>query len=81
MGGLFDYPVKPSVPIPPGREGAGRKIKGIDMAEFAKALCPGFESAQLKLPSIEVVPFHKAVEAYKRVAEARATPKQVLAIS
>jgi hypothetical protein len=48
------------------------------MAEIAEGLRPGFETGALKPPSIEIVPFEKAVDAYSRVAAREAKAKQVL---
>jgi NADPH:quinone reductase len=48
------------------------------VAEIAKELCVGFETGALKPPSIEVIPFEKAVDAYGRVADGQTKTKLVL---
>src|ERR1700691_3171977 len=48
------------------------------VGEIARELQPGFESAVLKPPPIEIVPFEKAVDAYTRVENRQAKVKQVL---
>jgi NADPH:quinone reductase len=48
------------------------------VAEIANELQAGFESGALKPPPIEIVPFEKAVDAYRRVADRQAKVKQVL---
>jgi NADPH2:quinone reductase len=48
------------------------------VAEIADELRPGFETAVLKPPLIEIVPFEKAVDAYRRVFARQARAKQVL---
>ena len=48
------------------------------VAEIEDELRRGFETGALKPPSIEIVPFEKAVEAYSRVAGRQAKTKQVL---
>ena len=48
------------------------------IAEIEEALLPGFETGALTPPPIEVVPFEKAVESYRRVAAGEAAAKQVL---
>jgi NADPH:quinone reductase-like Zn-dependent oxidoreductase len=57
------------------------KLTSQDVVDIADKLRPGFESGHLKHPSIESVPFEKAVEAYERVAAAKSRSKQVLSIS
>jgi NADPH:quinone reductase len=49
-----------------------------EVGEIADELCPGFETGVLKPPSIEVVPFEKAVDAYSQVATRQAKAKLVL---
>src|SRR3984885_8065006 len=49
-----------------------------EIAEIEEGLRPGFEMGALKPPSIEIVPFEKAVDAYSRVAAQEAKAKQVL---
>jgi NADPH:quinone reductase-like Zn-dependent oxidoreductase len=44
---------------------------------FAELLC-GFETGALKPPAIEIVPFEKAVDAYRRMTAGLAKAKQVL---
>jgi NADPH2:quinone reductase len=48
------------------------------VAEIANQLQAGFEIGALKPPTIEIVPFEKAVDAYTRVADRQAKVKQVL---
>ena len=48
------------------------------VAEIEHELLPGFEAGVLKPPSVEMVPFEKAVVAYSRVAAREAKVKQVL---
>jgi NADPH:quinone reductase len=48
------------------------------VAEIADELRPGFETGVLKPPLIEIVPFEKAVDAYRRVFARQARAKQVL---
>jgi NADPH:quinone reductase len=48
------------------------------IAEIEEELRRGFETGALKPPSIEIVPFAKALEAYSRVAGRQAKTKQVL---
>lgn len=48
------------------------------VAEIADQLGPGFETGVLKPPTIEIVPFEKAVDAYIQVAAGQAKGKQVL---
>jgi NADPH:quinone reductase len=48
------------------------------IAEIEDQLRPGFETGVLKLASIEIVPFEKAVDAYSRVAARHTKAKQVL---
>jgi NADPH2:quinone reductase len=48
------------------------------VGEIAGNLLPGFETGILKAPEIEIVPFEKAVDAYKRVAAGQTKTKQVL---
>ena len=48
------------------------------IAEIEDELRRGFEIGALKPPSIEIVPFEKAVDAYSRVAARQAKTKQVL---
>jgi NADPH:quinone reductase-like Zn-dependent oxidoreductase len=52
-----------------------------DVADIVKKLKPGFESGHLKPPSIEVLPFRKAIEAYERVGAGKTKSKLVLSIS
>jgi NADPH:quinone reductase len=52
-----------------------------EVAEIAGELNAGFESGVLKPPSIEIVPFEKAVESYEKVAAGKANLKQVLTFS
>ena len=46
--------------------------------EIADELGAGFETGALKPPPIEIVPFEKAVDAYRRVSARQAKVKQVL---
>jgi NADPH:quinone reductase len=48
------------------------------IAEIEDELRQGFESGALKPPSVEIVPFEKAVDAYSRMAAGQAKAKQVL---
>ena len=48
------------------------------IAEIEAELGAGFESGHLQPPSIEIVPFDKAVDAYSRIAAKEARTKQVL---
>jgi NADPH:quinone reductase len=48
------------------------------VAEIERDLQPGFEIGVLKPPPIEIVPFEKAVDAYRRVAEKQTKAKVVL---
>jgi len=48
------------------------------IGEIAESLLPGFETGVLTPPTIEIVPFEKAVDAYTRVADRLAKVKQVL---
>jgi len=48
------------------------------VGEILDALSTGFETGALKPPPIEVVPFEKAVDAYRRMAAGQAQAKQVL---
>jgi|SRR5580658_8732632 NADPH2:quinone reductase len=48
------------------------------VAEIANELEAGFEAGALKPPTIEIVPFEKAVDAYTQVADRQAKVKQVL---
>src|SRR5580658_10087866 len=48
------------------------------VGEIAGNLLPGFETGILKAPEIEIVPFEKAVDAYKRVAAGQTKTKHVL---
>jgi len=48
------------------------------IAEIEEELRQGFEIGALKPPSIEIVPFEKAVDAYSRAASRKAKAKQVL---
>ena len=48
------------------------------VGEIADKLRPGFESGILKTPTIEIVPFEKAADAYSRMAAGQAKAKQVL---
>jgi NADPH:quinone reductase len=51
------------------------------IAEIEEGLRAGFETGALKPPSIEIVPFEKAVDAYSRVAAREAKAKQVLSFN
>jgi NADPH:quinone reductase-like Zn-dependent oxidoreductase len=59
-----------------GVDSYGLKLKQV--AEIEEQLHSGFEIGALKPPSIEIVPFEKAVEAYNLVATREAKVKQVL---
>ena len=48
------------------------------VGEIADKLRPGFETGVLKPPTIEIVRFEKAVDAYSRMAAGQAKAKQVL---
>ena len=48
------------------------------VGEIAAELRPGFETGVLKPPPVELVPFEKAVDAYRRMAAGQATAKLVL---
>ena len=48
------------------------------VGEIAGKLRPGFETGVLKPPTIEIVRFEKAVDAYSRMAAGQAKAKQVL---
>jgi len=48
------------------------------VGEIEDKLRPGFETGLLKPPAIEIVPFEKAVDAYRRMAAGQAKLKQVL---
>jgi NADPH2:quinone reductase len=48
------------------------------VGEIAAEIARGFEAGFLKPPPVEIVPFEKAVDAYKRVAGGLAKTKQVL---
>jgi NADPH2:quinone reductase len=48
------------------------------VGEIATEIARGFEAGALKPPSVEIVPFEKAVDAYNRVAAGLAKVKQVL---
>jgi len=48
------------------------------VGEIAAELRRGFETAALKPPAIEIVPFEKAVDAYSRMTDGVAKAKQVL---
>jgi NADPH:quinone reductase len=49
-----------------------------DVAAIADELRPGFEAGALKPPPLQLVPFEKATDAYKRIAGGQAGAKQVL---
>jgi NADPH2:quinone reductase len=51
------------------------------IAEIESELQLGFESGVLRPPSIEIVPFEKAVDAYSRMASGQAKTKQVLSFN
>ena len=46
--------------------------------EITDELRPGFETGALKPPTIEIVPFEQAVDAYSRMAARQVKAKQVL---
>ena len=48
------------------------------VGEIAAEIARGFEARVLKSPSVEIVPFEKAVDVYRRVAGGLAKLKQVL---
>jgi NADPH:quinone reductase-like Zn-dependent oxidoreductase len=48
------------------------------IAEITDELRPGFETGALKPPTIEIVPFEQAVDAYSRMAARQVKAKQVL---
>ena len=52
-----------------------------DVAAIADELRPGFEANILKTPSLQIVPFENASEAYERIATRQAKAKQVLTFS
>jgi len=51
------------------------------IVEIESELQLGFESGVLRPPSIEIVPFEKAVDAYSRMASGQAKTKQVLSFN
>jgi NADPH:quinone reductase len=59
-----------------GVDSFGLTLKQV--AEIEDELRSGFETGVLEPPSIEIVPFEKAVDAYSRVAAGQAKAKQVL---
>jgi NADPH:quinone reductase-like Zn-dependent oxidoreductase len=52
-----------------------------EVAAVADELRPGFEAGALKAPSLQLVPFENAIEAYERLAGRQARAKQVLTFS
>ena len=57
------------------------KLEPNDTAEILNELRSGFESAQLKPPSSESVPFMQAIDAYLNVANGKTQAKQVLVMT
>jgi NADPH2:quinone reductase len=49
-----------------------------EVGEIAAEIARGFEAGVLKPPVVQIVPFEKAVDAYRRVAGGLAKTKQVL---
>jgi NADPH:quinone reductase-like Zn-dependent oxidoreductase len=57
------------------------KFTAREVAAIADELRPGFEAGALKAPSLQLVPFENAIEAYERLAGRQARAKQVLTFS